>query len=154
MMQSVQYLKQIDDCPSLSESLAISRDVEHKIICMAAVFLKNELPSVPVELVGQQKIDRVAAGNSGMAEELLVLYLATSLLGFQLTGQFSGLSFGASTQEIYSWSLIVKTFYDLKNPLGPEPETGRLFYTPRIEIYQKLESILDELKVDPTRIKE
>ena len=143
-MQSIKFLKDLDELKTTEEAVAFAQDIPAEVIQMASHYLVKELVPIPVDLISQKKIKKAAKGESEKERELLVLYLGTSLLGHQVTGQFAGLSFAASERELYAASLVVKTFYNLESPDGPHPETGRLFYRTRTSLWEKLLAVITQ----------
>ncbi|NPV92301.1 MAG: hypothetical protein HPY50_16170 [Firmicutes bacterium] len=138
LMQAIRFLKDLDSEDSIENVNNLADKVSKETISMAAHYLVKELIPIPIDRVGQDKLKRTAQGSEERAYELLILYLGTSLLGHQVTGQFAGLSFAASERELYAASLVIKTFYNLDNPDGPDPETGRLVYRTRSSLWEKL----------------
>ena len=138
LMQAISFLKQLDSEDSIENVYTMADNVSIETISMAAHYLVKELIPIPIDRVGQNKLLKAAQGSKEKARELLILYLGTSLLGHQVTDQFAGLSFAANERELYASSLVVKTFYNLDNPEGPDPETGRMVYRTRSALWEKL----------------
>ena len=141
---AISFLEKIDKTEAEDQLAAHARSVSEEVICMAAYYLVKELIPIPVDGTGQKKIAKAAAGSPEQERELLTLYLSTSWLGYQLTGQFAGLSFGVSQQELYAAYLIIRTFYDLDNPIRPDPESERVFFRTRSSLWGKMLQILLE----------
>lgn len=147
---AISFLEEVDKTEEESQFLVRARTVPEEVICMAAYYLVKELIPIPVDGIGQKKIARAADGSPEKKRELLALYLGTSWLGYQLTGQFAGLSFGASQQELYAAHLLIKTFYDLDHPIKPDPESERIFFRTRSSLWEKmLQILLDRGLINP-----
>lgn len=144
LMQAVKFLQDLDNQDSVENALKNSELVPPEVVSMAAHYLVKELVPIPVDRVSQNKILKTAGDSDEKARELLILYLGTSLLGHQVTGQFAGLSFAASERELYAASLVVRTFYNLDKPEGPDPDTGRVFYRTRTSLWEKLLAVIQQ----------
>lgn len=135
------FLQDLDH-RSFDEAISNTDTVSDAVLAMAVHYFVKEMVPIPVEDIGMAKIERAAAGSAEKRKELLTLYLGTSLLGYQNTGQFAGLSFGATEKELFATYAIIKAFYDLDNPHRPSAEAGRVFFWPKRSLEEKLKAIV------------
>ena len=138
LMAAAKFLEKIDK--QELETVAADQETPDIIIAMAVHYFVKELVPIPVEEAGMQKIMQASVDSKEKQKELLTLYLATELLGYQTTGQFAGLSFGATDKELYAAYTMIQTFYDLEQPHCPNPEVKRVFFYPKLTLEEKLKA--------------